>query len=366
MKIERLAVRQFRNLRDFVFEPRDGINVIYGKNAQGKTNLLEAMWLFTGGKSFRGARDSEMIGFGAETARLDMNFFCEERSQNAVILIQNKKRNASLNGVEKNSALDLMGKFRAVIFSPEHLSLVKAGPAMRRNFVDGALCQIKPVYARLLYQYNRTLAQRNALLKDIPRHSELLDTLEIWDEKLSRYGGEIIRERFSYLKRLNPPAKEIYEGISRNSEEFSLHYRCGVIQKKGGAEHYSKEMREALSAARSDDVAAGFTTVGPHRDDVEISVDGFSARSYASQGQQRSAVLALKLAEAALLEQKTQEEPVVFLDDVMSELDAGRQDYLLNHLEKRQIFITCCEPETVGRLSGGGRFEMENGRLFVR
>ncbi len=363
MKITRLQYEGYRNLEPGEIVPVDGINVIYGKNAQGKTNLLEAMWLFTGGKSFRGAKDSELIRFSGESAKLSLEFFSEERGQKAEIVIQNGKRSAVLNGVEKKSASSLVGKFCAVIFSPEHLSLVKEGPSNRRNFIDTALCQSKPSYVGLLHQYQRTLQQRNALLKDIPRHSELLDTLEIWDDKLSRYGGEMMRQRYQYICRLEGPAKEIYSGISQNQEIFGAKYQCGASVALGDPENYSAALLEQLKNSRREDILSGFTTAGPHRDDMEVTINGISARSFASQGQQRSIVLALKLAEAELLSQKTAENPVVFLDDVMSELDAERQDYLMNHLEQKQVFITCCEPESVKRLNEGAKFRMKNGVL---
>lgn len=366
MKIERLKFLAYRNLEDGVFEPDGGINVVYGRNAQGKTNLLEAMWLFTGGRSFRGARDAELIRFGADEARLELDFFSEGRDQNAVLTIKNGRRAAVLNGVEQRSAAGLVGRFRAVIFSPEHLSLVKGGPALRRDFLDGALCQLKPAYARLLSQYQHTLTQRNALLKDIPRHSELLDTLDIWDERLARFGGEIVRERKAYLEKLESPARDVYAGISQNREVFSAAYRSCVTEGRDDDAPFSGRLLECLRAARRDDLAAGFTTAGPHRDDLEIFVDGVPSRAYASQGQQRSAVLALKLAEAQVLSQKTEEEPVVFLDDVLSELDAGRQSYLLNHLERKQVFITCCDPETANRFGGAGKFKMEAGKLSLQ
>lgn len=365
MIVRRLSFCDYRNLCGGELLPDPRMNVIFGQNAQGKTNLLEALWLFTGGRSFRGSRDAELIAFGRDTARLELDFFSEEREQNAVLTIRGKKRSAALNGVEYAGVMELVGRFRAVIFSPEHLSLVKEGPALRRAFLDGALCQLKPVYARILFQYNRVLQQRNALLKDIPRHAELLDTLEIWDEKLAQRGARLMAERDEYVRRLSAPAQRIYQGLSGGREEFSVCYRTAADGPQT-AEQWESLLREILSRARREDLSAGFTTAGPHRDDLEILVDGRAARSFGSQGQQRSCVLALKLAEAELVQQLAGEPPVVLLDDVMSELDAGRQDYLLHQLLEKQVFLTCCDPQTAARYSGGGRFEMEQGRLTVR
>lgn len=352
MNILRLSYSGYRNLLPGEFEPDSGINVIYGKNAQGKTNLLEAMWLFTGGRSFRGSKDADLIGHGAPYAELNLTFFSEDREQTARIRVEYGRRSASLNEIPKRSAAELIGTFCAVIFSPEHLSLVREGPAFRRNFIDSALCQIQPSYAALLTRYNHTLVQRNALLKDIPHHSELLDTLEVWDEKLARCGEEVVRGRMEYIQQIEEPAKTIYAGICENKEAFGLRY-------VKSADH----LREALRDSRRDDLYSGHTGVGPHRDDLEITIDSQSARAFGSQGQKRSAVLALKLAEAEVLRRRTGEKPVIFLDDVMSELDSGRQDYLLNHLEDCQVFMTCCEPDTVRRLRTGKSFEMRAGRL---
>ncbi len=354
LKISSLAFEQYRNLRGGSFEPCAGMNIIYGKNAQGKTNLLEAIWLFTGGRSFRGARDSELVAFDQERAVLGLRFYSEEREQEAEIVIQNGRRAATLNGVQKRSPSELVGKFRAVLFSPEHLSLIKSGPALRRTFIDAALCQVKPAYAPLLSRYNHTLTQRNALLKDIPRHAELLDTLEIWDERLARYGEAVIKERAAYIEKIEAPAREIYAGISENQEIFGIRYQKSA-----------ENLKEALAVSRREDLQCGHTTVGPHRDDLEVTVNGVSARAYGSQGQQRSLVLALKLAEADVLEREGGEAPVVLLDDVMSELDAGRQNYLLNRLVGRQVFITCCEPDAVRRLEDGALFEVRRGELYV-
>ena len=363
MKIEHLQFSNFRNLKEGDFFPVDGVNVIFGKNAQGKTNLLEAMWLFTGGRSFRGAKDADLVAFGQQIGKLHLKFFSGEREQSAEILLQKGKRNVVLNGVEQRSASGLIGKFCAVIFSPEHLSLIKDGPSLRRNFMDAAICQIKPLYARTLYQYNRILVQRNALLKDIPRHSELLDTLEIWDEKLARYGGEIAAQRIEYITAIQQNVCEIYSGISKNKEKVEIHYQSPVFDVND--KNYTSSFFEILKKSRKEDLSFGFTTAGPHRDDLDILIDSVSARSFGSQGQQRSVVLSLKLAESQFLGKITGETPIVFLDDVMSELDAERQDYLLNHLENRQVFITCCEPDTIKRMDNGGRFQMVDGTLIV-
>lgn len=364
MNVLRMEYRDYRNLKEGGFSPSEGINVIYGKNANGKTNLLEAMWLFTGGRSFRGSKDGDLCAIGKEKANLEMRFFSEDREQKAEIRIENGRRNATLNGVEKRSASALVGKFCAVIFSPDHLSLVKEGPVFRRNFIDGALCQLRPAYARLLGQYNRTLSQRNALLKDIPRHSELLDTLEIWDDRLASLGAAVTFERLVYVNRISEFASRVYAEISGQKEELSVSYQTQIpVSAESQAAQMAPLLLEKFSRSRRNDVAAGFTTIGPHRDDLELQLGGKSARLFGSQGQQRSIVLALKLAESQMISERTGERPVIFLDDVMSELDAQRQDYLLNRLEEKQVFITCCDPDSVKRLRNGALFEMKDGVL---
>ncbi len=365
MTVERLAFRQFRNLAEDAVEPDPGINVIYGENAQGKTNLLEAVWLFTGGHSFRGTKDAELPrlvdGKSAAEAALSMRVFSEGRTQELRLLFQNGRRSSVINGVEKRNGSALVGKFCAVIFSPEHLLLVKEGPARRRSFLDGALCQMKPSFARTLSHYNRALLQRNTLLKDAVRHPELLDTLDIWNERLVLFGVDVVLERIAFCRALSPRAAEIYRGIAQGKEEISLDYAPfdGADTPDALREHFSQSLRRLEKA----DFRAGFTSVGPHRDDLDIRIDGLSARTYGSQGQQRSIVLALKLAEADVLFAATGERPVILLDDVMSELDTSRRDYLLNHIEGRQVFLTCCDPETVRLMGKGKRFSVSGGKI---
>lgn len=368
MYVTGLRYENYRNLEDGSISPSQGIHVIYGENAQGKTNLLEALWLFTGGHSFRGAKDAEIprlmpkTGKNAEFCRLHLEFFSEERLQKAQLTIQNGKRSSVINGVEKKSGAALVGKVCAVIFSPEHLQLVKNGPSLRRNFVDGAICQMQPGYAKILSTYRRTLLQRNTLLKDIPRHSELLDTIDVWDMRLAKFGGSVMVRRAEYIRRLAPEIARIYQGISQNREMIDLTYEPSV-EAPEQEQAAQQALYQALVKGRDTDLRAGHTATGPHRDDLRIQINGISARMYASQGQQRSAVLAMKLAEAQILFEKTTEAPIILLDDVMSELDAGRQDYLLNHLHDRQVFITCCAPETVRLLEQGKRYHVEDGTV---
>ena len=209
MKVDRLSVIDYRNIDYIEIAPSENVNVIFGENAQGKTNLLESIWLFTGCKSFRSKKDSELLGFGKDFAKNEIDFFAKGREQTATMIIE-KKRSITKNGVDLKSPAEMIGEFNAVIFSPSHLSLIQEGPVNRRKFLDTALCQLKPSYARVLAKYNRALEQRNALLKDIQFHSELYDTLDVWDDRLSSYASAIVSERIKYARLLSESCEEIY------------------------------------------------------------------------------------------------------------------------------------------------------------
>lgn len=364
MIIKELSFQGFRNLKDNTVTVSDGINVIYGNNAQGKTNLLECIWMFNGVRSFRGAKDSELIGFESDYACCSLHFYAEDRVQEAKINILPGKREAFLNGVKKSSPSELIGKCTSVVFSPEHMTLVKNGPSERRKFLDGALCRLKPRYAMLFSRYHKILNQRNALLKDIPRHRELLDTLDIWDEKLSATGGTLTAERLKYTQLLKRKAYDFHRGISEEKEELFISYQSGYdAQDSDDIFTLTEKIRKALEKSRKEDIYTGCTNYGPHRDDLNILINGIKARIYASQGQQRSAVLSLKLSEAQILKELTGEKPVILLDDVLSELDLCRQNFLLNKTAGWQVFITCCDVSAVDYLNCGKVFYIENGEV---
>ena len=238
--------------------------------------------------------------------------------------------------------------------------LIKDGPQKRRGFIDGAICQIKPSYAKLLSKYNRALSQRNTLIKEIYRTPELIETLDIWDDRLVHFGSQVILDRIKYIDSLKVRAQEIYKGISKDKEKIDLCYDTVEIA-NNNIEEIEAAYKKALKRSEKTDLKLGFTSIGPHRDDLKITLDNLLARTYGSQGQQRSVVLALKLSEADILETSIGEAPIILLDDVMSELDNSRQDYLLNHLNNRQVFITCCSPETVNLLEKGKTIFVEDG-----
>lgn len=361
MKINSIEINNFRNIEHLTLD-FENVNIIYGENAQGKTNLIEAIYLFTGSKSFRGVKDKKLVKFDCPSASLKIAFENKSRTQNAEINIE-KKRMAKLNGIKKSSATSLGDELKAVIFSPVHLSMVKDGPIERRHFIDNALCQLKSNYRNVLKEYNRCLAQRNMLLKDIAKNNSLIDMLYIWDRELAASGAKIIYQRKKYIDALLPYARDVFDGLSGGKEAIDLVLKGSFDYNNLSVNEIEKGLIKELDASRGNDLINKITTIGPHRDDMEILINGKSARSFGSQGQQRSCVLALKLAEASLLKQMTDEEPLALLDDVMSELDISRQDYILNHIKDWQVFITCCDANTVLRLKNGKTFHIANGGL---
>ena len=355
MKLTKITYSGFRNLSRFTLVPHGGVNIIYGENAQGKTNILEGIWLFSGLKSFRGAKDRELISFSKEKAQLTSVFETIRRENKAEITIDGRRK-GSLNGVEMPSAASLMGKFGAVVFSPSFMSVVKEGPSERRRFIDAAICQLKPSYAMMLTQYKRLLTQRAAVLKDAQKNPSLLQMLEIIDEKTAFEGDRITQERVQYIQTLAPFVTDIYSGLSGGREEIGFSY-CTKNRLPG------ESLFDALTRLKDNDVRMCATSAGPHRDDIEITINGASARVFGSQGQQRSCALAMKLGEASVISSVRNEQPVMLLDDVMSELDESRQDYILNHIKSGQVFITCCDPASVLRLCEGRTFRIKDGEI---
>ncbi len=360
VKVTRLSINKFRNLTDIYCEPSAGVNVIFGENGQGKTNLLEAIWLFTGARSFRGAQASDYIPFGEARSIFSVTYNDSNRENLTNITLGDKKE-VLQNGVALESLSALSGSFCSVVFSPAHLNLVKGGPAERRKALDVVIGQIKPRYIAVCQEYQKQLYQRNSLLKDIPFSSSLLDTLDVWDQSLAKTGALIARTRKSFLEKLIPFSDDFYKGISSGREELSLSYFSTLEIENVISE---ETMLSLLKKHRAEDIRVGSSSVGPHRDDLLIDINAMPARNFGSQGQQRSAVLALKLGECALIEQVTSQKPVVLLDDVMSELDDLRRDFLLHRLLDRQIFITCCDPRQVVDVDAS--YKIEAGRLVAQ
>ncbi|MBC8610892.1 DNA replication and repair protein recF [uncultured Ruminococcus sp.] len=367
MVLKKLTLKNYRNLLSAQIEPCGNVNIIYGDNAQGKTNLIEAIWLFTGNNSFRAGKTSELIHFEQQAAELSILFEDSEREQQAKIKLGTKKE-YFLNQVPLKKASEMTGNFYAVIFSPVDLSLADGSPKNRRKFLDAAISQLTPQYSGYLEQYERVLEQRNALLKDLYRFPALRDTIDIWDLQLAKLGTILSIYRNDYVKKLSKLSEKIYFGLSSESEKFSMCYRSSVFDQIETVDHYEdchiQAYFELLQKNLEQDTKYGFTSVGIHRDDLELMIDHLPVRSYGSRGQIRSSVLALKLGEAELLKRVTGENPIMLLDDVMSELDNKRQDYILNHVKDKQVFITCCDMFNTISLQEGKVFHVENGSIL--
>ncbi len=359
MILKHLSVQDYRNIQTAEFAPGRELTVICGQNGQGKTNLLEAVWMLTGGKSFRGSKDAELIREGSSFAIVEGESEAETRENHIRIFIGDgssgkKGRSAKVNGVDHGRASSIAGTFTAVVFAPGHLSLVKGGPDGRRKFLDAALCQLYPDYITLLRRYTRLVSQKNALLKQYYQTSGATELLDVFDEKLADAGTQLSWRRQAYLAQIEPDILSIYRDISSGRETLEIRYEASFTKEN--------PLLEAIRQARQRDLAAGFCTVGPHREDFCLFLDGRDAKSFASQGQQRSVVLSLKLAEAAGAQKITGEHPGMLLDDVLSELDDVRQAYLLSRMEHRQTIVTACDAALFAK-TDGKVYRMDSGVL---
>ena len=313
MYIKSLYLKNFRNFSDSTINFSDGINVLYGDNAQGKTNIIEAVWLFSSCKSFRTNNERELINNDSSTANTFGVFARNGREYKAEFrLNREKRREIYLNGI-KVKPKEIIGKFNSVMFYPELLGLIKNGPDERRKFLDFSICQIKPAFYDILHEYNRVLAQRNRLLKGDNRPD--ISVLEVWDLKLSKLSALISKTRMEYLKKLDVFTKKLHSEISAGKEELSLEYLTKNIS------YGEDEVLSLLKKELDRDLHLGYTSVGCHKDDFEVGINGQSARIFGSQGQQRSCVMSLKLAEAEIINRLYGEYPLILLDDVLSELD---------------------------------------------
>lgn len=304
-----------------------------------------------------------MIRYDSEYARLSAGFFSEKRSQTANLALSADKKELTLNGVKQPAASAMIGRFCCVVFSPDRMSLITGGAVERRRFLDAAISQCMPRFVTVLYSYNQTLSQRNALLKNIYSGLSNMSELEPWDMFAAGYASDIALKRDEYCKKLSQAAKRIYDGISSGREELELEYSCSYMKPGDGKEDIMRRFTDMLAESRQRDMMLGYTQKGPQRDDIMIKLSGRDIRPFGSQGQKRSAVLALKLAEAEMLGEQLEEKPIALLDDVMSELDRYRQSYLLNRLEDWQVYITCCDPDPLSLLDKGRIFNVSGGKV---
>lgn len=351
MILKNIKLTNYRNIDSAFLEADESMNIICGDNAQGKTNIIEAIWYITGAKSFRGAKTGEEIKFGSEKAEIIAEFSSFGVDNSVKIEISDKK-NIFLNG-KKISNSYLPEKFSAIVFSPADIRLIYGEPELRRKFLDISICQIYPKYIEFLRDYNRALIQRNSILKDSKKDASLKFFLDDFENEIVKNGTKIIEYRVRYIKKLLEFAPDIYSDFSSKKENLDIKYLSTV----------KDDFALMLKESRKDDILKGTTGIGPHRDDVCFYINGKPAREFSSQGQKRSIALTLKLASAEILKEITGEQPVALLDDVMSELDVRRQDYILNHIKNWQVFLTCCEKSQFENLKKGKIFIVKNGEI---
>lgn len=353
MLVEKIKCVNFRNLEDVEASPCDGMNVIYGENAQGKTNLIESIWLFTGAKSFRAVKDTSFLMQGKKKGFCNLDFTALG-TQYCAKMEFDEKRTAYLNDKALSSPSKLAGQFNAIVFSPSDLSLVADGPSVRRHFIDLAIGQLYPAYINILRDYTRAVTQRNQIIKDYKYDGSLGVMLDVFEDEIALNGKKMIKHRRKYLERLKMFIPDIYSGLSSGREKVEAEYLCSCE---------GENLAERLREIRKEDMFSGVTSIGPHRDDIELKVNNLAARGYGSQGQKRSIALSIKLAQAEVIRDVVGESPVCLLDDVMSELDPGRQNYILNHIRGWQSFLTCCDPSNCAGLKDGMIFKVENGSI---
>ncbi len=333
MIIKKLELTDYRNYDSLNLQFDKGTNILYGDNAQGKTNILEAIYVAATTKSHKGSKDSEIINFDKEEAHIRI-YLEKEGYENRIDmhLRKNKSKGIAIDGQKIKRAADLLGLCNVVFFSPEDLNIIKNGPAERRRFVDMELCQLDSFYLYNLNHYNKIVNQRNKLLKDMYMNPELKDTLAIWDSQLMSFGSKIIERRTIFIDQLNEIIYEIHKKLSGGKEEIYISYEPDVS---------IESFETKLKASQERDIKLKQTTVGPHRDDISFLNGNIDIRRFGSQGQQRTVALSLKLSEIELVKKISKDTPILLLDDVLSELDNNRHNYLLNSIGDIQTIITC-------------------------
>lgn len=333
MIIKSIEIQNFRNYEYESIEFDEKTNILYGDNAQGKTNVLEAVFIAGTNKSHKGSKDSELINFNGDEAHIKAVVSKRDIDYRIDMHIRkSRSKGIAINGVPIRRSSELYGLVNIIFFSPEDLNIIKSGPSARRRFIDMELCQLDKIYVDSLIKYNKTLEQRNKLLKDIYFDSSLEDTLDIWNRNLVNYGSEIIKRRRIFIDKLNSIIEDIHYRLSGNKEHLVISYEESV-----GEDVFLQELNDNISR----DKKSKMTGCGPHRDDISFLIGDVDIRKYGSQGQQRTTALSLKLAEIELVRQSVGDSPILLLDDVLSELDSNRQNYLLNSINDVQTIITC-------------------------
>ena len=367
MNIKSLKFKSFRNIDELEIELCDRVNVFCGENAQGKTNIIEGVSVLSGEKSFRTSKDRELVRVGEEKAFIEAEFFSQKRDNTISLEIENGRK-VTLNGLLEEKEV-LSDRFFCIVFSPSHLSLVKDGPEKRRKFLDSCICRISPKYTKYIADYEKVLYQRNNLIRDLKYSSHQSERIEnelsVWDISLANLGCVIHNMRKKYLQRLSEKAATFYDGISSGTEKLSLSYISTIFDTDIEDKNFQRDVfYNKLRAGIDEDIKNGFTGCGVQRDDFVMNIDGKNARLYGSQGQQRSCVLAIKMGECEIVADAFGEKPVVLLDDVMSELDRKRQNFIMNCLEGMQVFITCCEVNDLKNFKEGKIFTVKDGKIL--
>lgn len=333
MILKSIELKNFRNYEDLNLKFDSGTNILFGDNAQGKTNILEAAYVSGTTKSHKGSRDKDMIRFGEDESHIRTIVEKQGKEyQLDIHLKKNRSKGIAINKVPIKKASELFGILNMVFFSPEDLNIIKNGPSERRRFLDAEICQLDKIYLSDLTRYNKILMQRNRLLKDMQHQPQLMETLPVWDMQLVEYGKRLIRRRRQFVEELSEIVTGIHRNISGKREELVLRYEPNID---------AEFLEDELNRVREKDRKYAQTSVGPHRDDISFFIRGVDIRKFGSQGQQRTSALSLKLSEIELVRQTIHDTPVLLLDDVLSELDSNRQNYLLNSIHDIQTMITC-------------------------
>ena len=365
MELRKIALRNFRNYEQLQLDFAPGVNLIVGQNAQGKTNLLEAVAYLGTGKSFRAQRQGEMIGFGADFADIEGEIFSQEREQTLRWVLFNGARPRQIwrNGAKKKTVADISGVMSTVLFCPEDLMVLKSGASARRRLGDLALCALRPNYDAALTEYNRILEQKSRILKDHFENPGVLEILPEYNARLCQVGALLISYRARFYQSLGQEAAKFHDAFSGGAEKFSLEYQTVSTVKDPFApvSALTEDLQNHLQSHYRAELESGMCLTGPHKDDFEVSLSGIQLKAYGSQGQTRTAAISLKLAQRELYRREFGEEPVLLLDDVLSELDPARQDFVLNQIKTGQVFITCCEPGRFTKL--GKTIEIEKGKI---
>lgn len=367
MLIKNIELEAFRNYQDACAEFDDGINLITGSNAQGKTNLLEAIYFLTGAKSFRTRKDTELIEFHKDQASIMSDFTSGGRDQRLEISLKRTgRKQIILNGVKKKNSAEISGCLCAILFCPGDLEIVRGPASERRRFIDMAICQLRPKYAVFLSEFNRLYEHKVRILRDFKEKPRLLDVLDDFNIKLAKTGAELIYYRSSWCKKLSEYASVMHRDISGRGEALDITYKSAGLNGEKSiirpSDIYTALM-EHQKIHRQAEIDSGMCLTGAQKDDLNICIDGQTAKGFASQGQIRTCALSLKLAEREINCQDKGEYPVLLLDDVLSELDPERQEFVLNRISGGQVFITCCDGEDIEKKTGGRIFRIKAGNF---